>query len=273
MLAEMTARGLGQIDLHQRATLRIIDKRITTSSTFGISGLEITSADRMALNKILADGIRLACQWDKKGTENNDWIILESNLLPPIVAAQMNDVAAWIRAAKGKLNPLIQGLFENDDKLHAHVIKTCSSWHLTIPTLMVVKDKELYKTMRDAYKEHISMKSVPKELEMPCSKHELGIHLQSTALERAGVHQKFSTTLMELRSILRHSHGVESRTCGHCKGQENHTAVHVITRCSFPPTKRRRQNGIRQTTNQYQVLPAKPIYTQTSRCTRRPITR
>ena len=105
----------------------------------------------------------------------------------------------------------------------------------------MVKDKELYKTMRDAYKEHVSMKTVSEELGMPCSKYELGIHLQSTALERAGVHQTFSTTLMELRSILRHSHGVESRTCGHCKGQENHTAVHVITRCSFPPTKRRRQ--------------------------------
>ena len=247
MLSEMKVRGLGQTELHQKATLRIIDKRVITSSTYGISSLETTRIDRMALNKILADGIRLACQWDREEKENNDWIILESNILPPTAVTQMNDVAAWIRAAKGKINPVIRTLFEDDDQLHAHIIKTCSAWHLTIPTLMAVKDKELYKTMRKVYMKHIRMKEEPKELEMPCSKYELGIHLQITALERAGVHQNYSTTLMELRSILRHSHRVESKVCDYCNGQETHTTVHVISRCSFPPTKERRHQEIAKT--------------------------
>ena len=244
MLSEMTARGLGQTELKQKATLHIIDKRVVSTVTYGISSLETTATDKMVLNKLLADGVRLACQWDSGETEHTDWIILESNLIPPTVVTQMNDVTAWIRAAKGKMNPVIKQLFENDDKLQAHIIKTCSGWHLTIPMLMTVKDKELYKTMRNAYTRHIRMRDMPNELELPCSKHELGIHLHGTALVRTGVQQEYSGTLLELRSILRHSSRIESNVCVYCNGQETHTPIHVISRCSFPPTKRKRQKLI-----------------------------
>ena len=244
MLSEMKARGLGQSDLHPKATLHIIDKRVISCVTYGISSLESTATDRMALNRILADGVRLAYRWDKGEEVNITWIILESNIIPPSVLIQMNEVAAWVRASKGKLNPLIQNLFNTDDKLHAHIIRTVVLWRLTVPILCTVKDKDLFRTMRQSYKTYVSMDDDPNELVMPCNKQALGIHLQNTALERTGVPQSFCTTLMELRCILRYSHRVESKVCSFCYGQETHTAIHVISRCSFPPTKRKRQEEI-----------------------------
>jgi hypothetical protein len=204
------------------------------------TSMETTMTDRRALNKILADGVRLAFQWDKDEQEKSSWIILESGLLPPTVVTQINEVAAWIRAAKGKMNPLIKSLFENDDKLHANIIRICNLWHLTIPSLMGVKDKELYKTMRVAYTRHVRMNDAPNEMELPCSKQSLGIHLAGTALSRTGLRQRYSGALMNLRSILRHAHPVETGECVYCSGHEHHTVIHVISRCSFPPTQRRR---------------------------------
>jgi hypothetical protein len=248
MLAEMTSRGLGQTEVNHQAVLTIINKRVVTTVTYGVSSLETTKTDRVSLDRILADGVRLTLQWDKEEEEETDWIILESNLLPPTVITQMNDVAAWVRAENGTINPLIGNLFKNDDKLHAHIIRTCNKWHLTIPMLITVKDKELYKTMKEAYKEHTRMSDATNELELPCSKHDLGIHLSGTALTRTGIHQRYAGTLMHLRSILRHAHRAEASTCVFCSGQENHTTTHVISRCSFPPTQRKREEEIRRST-------------------------
>jgi hypothetical protein len=204
----------------------------------------MTALDELALNKILADGIRLACQWDMEEKEDTEWVIMESNLTPPAILTQMNDVAAWIRAAKGEINPLITTLFEEDDKLHAHIITTCNKWKLQIPQLMVVKDDELHKTMGEAYRATMINHDSKNELEMPCSKTELGIHLKGTALDRTGVHQVHAGPLLRLRSILRHAHRVESDVCPYCTGQETHTVLHVISRCSFPPTKKKRREEI-----------------------------
>ena len=49
---------------------------------------------------------------------------------------------------------------------------------------------------------------------------------------------------MQLRSILRHAHTAEASTCIFCSGKENHTTTHVISRCSFPPTQRKRAEEI-----------------------------
>jgi hypothetical protein len=242
MLSEMKARGLGQPELHQKATLHIIHTRVAATATYGISSMDMTTIDKMALDKLLSDGIRLACQWSIEEQENVNWIILESNLIPMTILTLMNDVAAWIRALKGKINPLIKNLFEQDDKLHAHIIRTCNSWQLTIPKLMSVKDDGLYNTMRVAYNRTVRMQDEPKELERPCSKTELGIHLAGTALERVGLDQKHCGKLMRLRSILRHAHQVETEPCVYCNGDEHHTVSHVVSRCSFPPTKRKRQH-------------------------------
>ena len=167
MMSEMTARGMGRTELSHQPILSIIQKRVVTTVTYGISSLSTTKTDRMLLNKILADGVRLALQWDIEGRETTDWVILESNLLPPTVITQMNTVAAWIRAVGGKINPIIRKLFEQDDVLHAHIITTCNNWHLTILELNAVKDKDLYKTLREAYVEHTRMCDAPNELELP----------------------------------------------------------------------------------------------------------
>jgi hypothetical protein len=236
MLHEMIARGLGNPNLRHEAMFEIFDTQITKSTTYSIASVDLTSADKGALDNVLADAVRAALQWANKDRENNEWVLLESNLLPPSVVAQMDEVATWIRASQQKINPIVQTILKNDVKLHAHVIQTCGSWGTSLERLKHSRKGELYKNMQTAYKRNIMMKPSTNEVNMRCTKRELGIHLKGTAVTRTAIHQEQAGALMRLRSILRHGHPTEHQSCAYCGNDEPHSVTHVITKCKYGPT-------------------------------------
>lgn len=213
ILSEMTARGLGNTNLRHEAMLNIFEVQITKSVIYGTANVDLTTADKGALDNILADAIRSAMQWKEKGKEDNTWVILESNLIPLTVATQMDEVVTWIRAAQQKMNPIIQTIFKQDMQLLTSVITTCNSWGTTIERLKRSRKGEMYKNMRTAYIRNVKMKPTKHEHNMKCTKWELGIHLKGTAITRTVIHQKQAGALMRLHSILRHGHPTEYQQC------------------------------------------------------------
>ena len=67
-------------------------------------------------------------QWNTKDKEDNNWVILESNLLPPTAVAQMDELVTWIRASQKKINPLVYSVLKHDTQLQMSVIETCNEW-------------------------------------------------------------------------------------------------------------------------------------------------
>ena len=57
ILCEMTARGLGNTNLRHEAMLNIFEVQITKSAIYGIANVDLTTADKGALDNILADAI------------------------------------------------------------------------------------------------------------------------------------------------------------------------------------------------------------------------
>jgi hypothetical protein len=242
MLAEMQARGLGQHELSSNSTLPIISKRVMTTATYSLSGTDMTATDRNALDNLLADATRLSLQWEDKGLEKPNWVILESDIVPPSETVSMNEVAAWVRATKKKVNPMIAELLTTDPKLITHLHKKCAEWGIKPSDLLAAKNKSLFATMRSAYHQSTRMKEETDELSRPCSKKDLGMHLVGTAVNRTQVATRWAGTLMRVRSILRHAHPVEAHKCPYCKKRERHSLAHVISRCSFPITLETRTN-------------------------------
>ena len=237
MLAEMMARGFGQTRLSHTATIPIIDKRVISTAIYGLSSLDATASDKSALLNLATDAVRTAFQWPDEDKEKGEWVILEANIIPPIVTVQINDVAAWIRTSNGLINPLIATILKEDDELHAHIIRLCRGWGLTIQHLKMVKNSDLHKTLRQAYRQNTRMQDTSKEDRLPNSKHALGLHLPGTAITRLGIHQMWAGPLMNIRSILRHGHHAEAQKCVFCNTNELHTPAHVISKCSFEMSK------------------------------------
>ena len=242
MLAEMRARGLGNKKLQHQTTLPIIKKRIFSTASFGLSSLDMTAADICALRKITADSIRLALQWTDEGQEKDEWIILEANIPSPIAITLVTDVATWVRAKKGRLNPLTAKVLAEDDELHAHVIRTCRKWNLTLPTILSLPNDRLHKELMKEEMRAQRMSPGPNEKTKQHSKFDLGLHLGSTAMDRLGLEQTWVGPLMKFRSILRHGHTIERMQCKLCDMRAMHTPAHVITECSFSLTLERRTN-------------------------------
>ena len=96
--------------------------------------------------------------------------------------------------------------------------------------------------MRTAYTQNMRMKPEQYETTLPCSKIDLGIHLEGTAITRTAIHQSKAGALMRLRSILRYGNPIEKEKCAYCNNGDYHTPMHVIARCTFPPTVTMRTN-------------------------------
>lgn len=157
-------------------------------------------------------------------------------LLPPTAVAQMDELAIWIRASQNKINPLVCSVLKHDAQLQMSVIETCNEWGTTLERLKQSKKGELYKNMRAAYALNVRMKPTKDENKMQCTKREMGIHLKGTAVTRTTIHQKQAGTLMRLRSILRHGHTTEHKTCAFCNNGKQHTVTHVIAECKYHTT-------------------------------------
>ena len=244
MLAEMRARGLGNKILHHQSTLPIIKKRIFSTTIFGLSSLDMTAADKCALRKIAADSIRLALQWPDEGQEKDEWVILEANIPCPYTLTLVTDVVTWARAKRGMLNPITVAVLNEDEALHAHVIRTCREWKITVATLLSIPNAELHKILMRTHKETQRMKPESKETTKPTSKKALGLHLRSTAMDRLGLEQTWVGPLMRMRSILRHGHTKASSQCMICNIGALHSPVHVITECSYDLTKTTRSKRL-----------------------------
>lgn len=175
-------------------------------------------------------------QWPDCGKEKNTWVIIESNLLPPTAMAQIDEIAAWVRTDQDNVNPIVKAIIKNDLKLHAHVLNTCNEWGMTLGQLKLSKKNELYKNMRTAYTKNVCMKHERYESTMQCSKIDMGIHLEGTAITRTAIHQSKAGALMRLRSILRHGNPMENNKCAFCNNGEYHTPMHVVAQCTSPPT-------------------------------------
>ena len=236
MLAEMRARGLGNKKLHHHTTLPIIKKRILSTASFGLSSLDMTAADICALQKISADAIRLALQWTDDGLEKDEWVILEANIPSPIATTLVTDIATWVRAKKGRLNPLTAKVLAEDDELHAHVIRTCRKWNTPLTTLFSLPNDKLHKALMRQQMGAPRMSPGPNEETKQCSKQDLGLHLGSTAMDRLGLEQTWVAPLMKFRSILRHGHRLERTQCKLCGMGAKHDPAHVITECAFSLT-------------------------------------
>ena len=195
----------------------------------------MTAADRSALDKLLADATRLSLQWEDKGLEKPNWVILESDIIPPSETVSMNEVAAWVRATKKKMNPMITELLTTDTKqlLIINVHKKCAEWGIEPSGLLAAKNKSLFATMRSVYHHSIRMKDETDELARPysCSKKDLGMHLvPGTSLElpwtEPGLPLEWAGKLMRVRSILRHAYPVEVHKCPYCTKRD---AIHWPT--------------------------------------------
>jgi hypothetical protein len=202
----------------------------------------MTAADICVLRKITADSIRLALQWTDEGQEKDEWVILEANIPSPIAITLVTDVATWVRVKKGRLNPLTAKVLDEDDELHAHVIKTYRKWNLSLPTILSLPNDRLHKELMKEEIRAQRMSPRPNEKTKRHSKFDLGLHLSSTAMDRLGLEQTWVGPLMEFRSILRHGHTIERTQCKLCDIRAMHTPAHVITECSFSLTLERRAN-------------------------------
>ena len=240
MLAEMRARGLGTKKLHHQTTLPIIQKRIFSTASYGLSSIDMTAADKCALQKITADSIRLSLQWKDEGKEKDEWVILEANIPSPVAIALVTEVATWVRAKKGRLNPLTAKVLAEDDELHAHVIRACRKWNKPLPTIMCLPNDRLHKELMQAEMRAQRMSPGTNDKTTKHSKSDLGMHLNSTAMDRLGLEQTWVGPLMKFRSILRHGHIIERTQCKLCDRKAMHTPAHVINECSFSLTQERR---------------------------------
>jgi hypothetical protein len=202
----------------------------------------LKAADKGILDNVVADAVRAAMQWPDCEKEKNSWVIIESGLLPPTAMEQIDEIVAWIRADQDKTNPLVRAILKSDLKLHTHVINTCNAWGMSLGQLKQSKKNELYKNMRTAYTHNVRMKPEQYETTLPCSKTDLGIHLEGTAITRTAIHQSKAGALMRLRSILRYGNPIEKDKCAYCNNGDYHTPMHVIVRCAFPPTVTMRTN-------------------------------
>ena len=56
---------------------KIFETQIIKTVVYSIASVDLTAADKGALDNILVDAVRTALQWTEKWKEDNTWVILE----------------------------------------------------------------------------------------------------------------------------------------------------------------------------------------------------